>query len=191
MNKKWVYALLIFAGGTTFGSVVTWKILKEKYADIAQEEIDSVKEIFSRKIESDTGVVRSSVLENGRNDGGDEIKQNVNRYADIISDNGYLEKVVEGDISMNESPYVIAPDDFGDCDYETVSLTYYADGVLADEFDDICDDVDELIGVDSLNRFGEYEDDSVFVRNDALKQDFEILRDEKKYSDLYPYHAEV
>ena len=69
-------------------------------------------------------------------------------------------------------------------DYETFSLSYYSDGVVADDNDDLVDDVDEVIGLESLKHFGEYEDDSVFVRNDRLKCDYEILLDQRRYSDL-------
>ena len=35
---------------------------------------------------------------------------------------------------------------------------------------------------DALRHFGEYEDDAVYVRNDELKTDYEILRSEKDYN---------
>ena len=88
---------------------------------------------------------------------------------------------------MTDRPYIIPPEDFGDYpDYETISLTYYNDKVLTDEYNEIVDDIDDLIGEDSLNHFGEYEDDSVFVRNDALKVDYEILLDPANYRDIAP-----
>ena len=83
------------------------------------------------------------------------------------------------------APYIITPDEFGEFDdYETISLTYYADGVLTDDMDEPIEDVDGLVGVDSLSHFGEYEDDSVFVRNDRMKADYEILSDLRNYSDI-------
>ena len=86
---------------------------------------------------------------------------------------------------ITDGPYVISPDEFGnEFDYEEVSLTYYADGVLTDDQDNIIEDVEGLVGLDSLNHFGEYEDDSVFVRNDALQTDYEILADLRNYSDV-------
>ena len=42
----------------------------------------------------------------------------------------------------------------------------------------------ETIGKDSLTHFGEYEDDSVFVRNDRLKADYEILMDQRTYAEV-------
>ena len=40
----------LFATGALVGSVVTWKIVKTKYEQIAQEEIDSVKAVFARRM---------------------------------------------------------------------------------------------------------------------------------------------
>ena len=86
-----------------------------------------------------------------------------------------------------ERPYIITPEDFGEYGYSTVSLTYYADDVLTYEDDDeLIDNRDEIVGDDAVNHFGEYEDDSVFVRNDAKKCDYEILYDQRNYHDIYP-----
>ena len=84
-----------------------------------------------------------------------------------------------------DRPYVISPEEFGEGDYETISLTFYADKVLTDETGDIVEDVDNLVGLDSLTHFGEYEDDSVFVRNDATNTDYEILLDTRNYMDVF------
>ena len=82
-------------------------------------------------------------------------------------------------------PYVITPEEFGELkEYETIELTYYADFVLADNRNNPIEDVDDVIGLDSLDHFGEYEDDSVFVRDDERKIDYQILLDPRKYSDV-------
>lgn len=117
----------------------------------------------------------------------DKVIQNIQEYFDGgISEE--KESVVKG-------PYVISPEQFGENeDYERISLTYYADQVLVDENDEIIEDVEETVGFESLNHFGEYEDDSVFVRNDAKKCDYEILLDQKLYSDVIdemPHQMEV
>ena len=39
----------IFAAGAIIGSAVTWKIVKTKYEQIANEEIESVKERFRNR----------------------------------------------------------------------------------------------------------------------------------------------
>ena len=96
---------------------------------------------------------------------------------------------------MEMKPYVISPEEFGEFeDYERISLSYYADQILADEDDEKVEDVDNVVGLESLAHFGEYEDDSVFVRNDRLKCDYEILLDQRTYSDVIkqrPHQTEV
>ena len=182
---------LMFAIGAAIGSAVTWKLVKTKYERIADEEIESVKEVFSRRnkkekepeeIEHDTV---THMLETKPND--------VSKYASMLEELKYCEKG-ENDMK-NADPYVISPDEFAELDdYQTVSLNYYADGVVADDIDEVVENVGGLIGWDSLNHFGEYEDYSVFVRNDALKTDFEILLDTRNYSDvirLSPYRVET
>ena len=85
---------------------------------------------------------------------------------------------------MKKSAYVIEPMEFGELDdYSTFELTYYADDILEDEDYTIVTDVEDLLGPDALNSFGEYEDDAVFVRNDYLHADFQILRDYRTYEE--------
>ena len=93
------------------------------------------------------------------------------------------------------NPHVITPEEFGENNhYDRITLTYYADHVLADENDEIIRDVEETIGFGSLNHFGEYEADIVYVQNDILKCYYEITRDLRKYEDVageLPYRPEV
>lgn len=186
MSSKGI-AFLAFIAGAGMGSVCTWQLLKRKYELIAQEEIDSVKAAYATR-ESIEKAGKSFV--EGFRDGfkvaedrtqKDEGDVDFKKYASIIQKEGYTDY----SRSVEEKPYVISPEEFGEFEeYEKISLTYYADKVLADENDEEVDDVDEIVGEESLNHFGEYEDDSVFVRNDRLKCDYEILLDQRNYSDV-------
>ena len=60
--------------------------------------------------------------------------------------------------------------------------------ILTDEDDEIVEDIEDKIGFDALSHFGEYEEDSVFVRNDRIKCDYEILLDQRKYSEVEHYN---
>lgn len=80
---------------------------------------------------------------------------------------------------------VIPPDEFDiNGEYETLSFTYFSDGVLVDDMGEPISETDAatLIG-DALDHFGEYEDDSVYVRNDERKTFYEILYRYDTYSD--------
>lgn len=95
-------------------------------------------------------------------------------------------------------PEIIDPDEFGELeDYDTMQLTYFmGDKKLVDEdADDVIDEPDLHIGEDILKRFEEFpEATSLYVRNETLKMDFEILRDDFSYEDItektYPEQRE-
>lgn len=178
MNKSTLSKVVIFAVGAAIGSAVTWKLTKTRYEQITNEAIESVKEVFGRGKHTESQPVDDMCA--------DEDKA---EFTDILQNQSYTNytKQEKGNAEIMDAkkPYVVSPEEFGECDgYETISLTYYADGILTDEDDEVIEDVDNIVGVDSLNHFGEYEDDSVFVRNDILKIDYEILLDSREYSEV-------
>lgn len=147
---------------------------KRQYKKIADDEIESVKREFAKKKPSPP---KSKESDDGHGNVVDfpfpvgAAKQ----YRDTVSESGYSGDAADG-------PHVISPEEFGDMDeYECLSLTYFSDGILADENNQIIADPDNLIGPHSLEQFGEYEEDSVFVRNDKIRCDFEILLDLRTY----------
>lgn len=81
---------------------------------------------------------------------------------------------------------VISIDEFtqNDPGYDEVTLTYYEeDEVLADIADEQMDDVDGVIGLDSLKQFGGVSGDEnmLYVRNDKLRLFFEVTRSSGAY----------
>lgn len=183
MNKA-IFGVASFVLGAAAGSFVTWKTLKDKYAQIAQDEIDSVKEVYSRREKS----VPENVVEKNSED--DFSEKEKNEYKNTIKHLDYTsyskpDKNPEIYKESEDTPYVIKPEEFGEFDeYEQISLTFWADQIITDDEDDILEEVNRVIGFESLNHFGEYEDDSVYVRNDRLKCDYEILLDQRKYEDV-------
>ena len=179
--------ILIFSLGAAVGAVVTWKLVKTKYEQIAQEEIDSVKEMLSqRNCECNGEAIREGkearVLSREKDIENPDLKE----YAAKLTDYGYTNNEEEEEEFMAQKPYIISPDDFDTLDdYEAVTLTYYADGVLCDEWDIPIDDVDYLVGKENLTHFGENEDDpdTVYVRNDETMGDYEICQSLENYSD--------
>lgn len=184
MNST-ISKMFIFSAGVAIGVAASWKFFETKYKKIAQEEIDSVKEVFSFKKE------KSEPTESNENNTEDEesepmfTDEEVKEYLEFVRDLGYTNEE-KGVDNMNKKPYVITPDEFGElADYGTESLMYYADGVLTDDFDNPIEDIGAMVVEDYADHFGEYEDDSVFVRNENHKTDYEILRDERNFSEIY------
>ncbi len=189
-----------FFVGAMLGSAITWYFAKKKYEKIAQEEIDSVKEVFVKsRIKEDlkVGEAFHKGLIDGIRDGeknGIKTKPDISEYAELVQKYGGIVEKGKEAVVKEKYPYVIPPEEFGEFDdYERISLTYYADGVLADDDGEVVDDVEDIVG-DALSHFGEYEDDSVFVRCDERKCDYEILLDHRAFSEaigLYPHPVEV
>lgn len=189
--------VFIFIGGAAAGAAISWKLLKTHFERIAQEEIDSVKEYYSNRqsepVKDDTETVIDEPEDTTTEETTEPDTRTHRDYAAILAKTGYtrysnatiVEEKKEEEPAPSEGPYVIAPSEFGSRDdYDTVSLTYYADEVLADDMDEPVTDVNDVVGLESLNCFGDYEDDCVFVRNDDLKTDFEILADSRRYVDV-------
>ena len=182
--------LVAFAAGAGIGVGASWFLLKKKYEKIAQEEIDSVKEVYSKREAS------SYILEEDEQDEEESSEENKSmmehavEYAKQLNKHGYTNYSDAGakiDIpkAAVDAPYVIAPDEVGLYDdYDEITLTYYADHILADDMDEIVEDVEEKVGYDALTHFGQYEEDCVYVRNDKRKVDYEIVLDERTYAEV-------
>ena len=195
-----------FVTGLVIGSVVTYVVVKDKFEKIAQEEIDSVKEVFGRRVEKEADKkvekIAKKEVEKIRKEYNeyDNLTKNYTSYSknkteESIKDVEY-EEVCENDedgVELDEierasdydRPYIIEPQEFGALDgYSLITLYHYSDNVLADDCDELVEDLDDVVGEDYASHFGEYEDDCVYVRNDRLKADYEICRDLRKYSDV-------
>lgn len=183
--------ILIFAAGVVIGSAVTWKLIKDKYKKLADEEIASVKEVWRKKQLAVENVAEVCAKEDVNADVALQPKQSNTDFKDhrsmrdIITENKYADEKEEENCM---DKYVISPEEYGESELPSESLTYWADGVVTDEANCIWDDddIEETIGKDALKRFGEYEDDSVFVRNETLDKEYEILLDTRKFRDVYP-----
>ena len=186
--------VLLFTAGAVIGSVATYFLVKDKFEKQAQEDIDSVKEVFNRRLKDQTNNVEVK----------EEVKEEVAQYEELASnyssfssgsdeeaDSMLEEKYENRNIEVDspdmiiDEPYIITPEEFGALDgYDLISLDYYSDGILTDDCEEIIENEEEIVGKDYVEHFGEYEEDAVYVRNDRLKADYEILKDLRKYSDI-------
>lgn len=183
--KNKLMCVLAFSLGAAAGAAVSWKVIKTKYEQITREEIESVKEYYKNRSQAED-VHEEIDCEEDEEEDDENSTELLGEYRDIAL--GYI--VEQKETNDMKKPYIISPEEFGEeYEYDTETLLYYEDGVLADTDDNIINDVNGIIGFDSLNHFGEYEDDSVFVRNERLKIDYEVLRYEGTYSDVTRYNS--
>lgn len=179
----------MFVLGAGIGAVATWYCVKNKYEQIAQDEIDSVKEMYRNKNDKAC---------NEEGNGGDKsvTPEEVAEYEETIQQLGYAgnDKRSSNSDEANRpvEPYMIGIDEFGENeDYETVCLYYYKDGVLADADDEKIDNPEAIIGSEALTYLKDCDEDCVYVRNDRLELDYEVAKDLRSYAEATkPRHRE-
>lgn len=179
-NGRAIFAFFLGAG---VGSLITWRVVKDYYARIADEEIESVKEMYEQEIEE---LEQELEVDDEKNELVEENTTLKEQYAQTVTDLQYAAPDNEEKEEDNVmGPYLIDADELGE-DYEVVSLTYYADGFLADDYDELIENVDEVVGTESLKHFGDNPEDpdTVYVRNDYEEIDYEICRSEERYMDV-------
>lgn len=170
MNK--MKELFIFIAGLGIGSAITYKVLKDRY----DEDVEFVRNFWKNKSESKE--VEEQPLENK--------KMGIVEYAALIKENEYSDEEKksnqdekEDEDEINDKPYIIDVDEFGIFDdYDSISLTYYSDGYVTDDGDNLMsnDEVEEAIGWMNLTHMGEEVQDALYIRNDIRKVDYEVLQ---------------
>lgn len=181
------------------------KEMREFYKDKSEKEIEIIEQNAVQRHEHEKAMVEAEeqaakeeefqkVHEEELEEYREIVKQYNNpEYADALVRKRELqikeaEKEEENMTEEFAQPYyIIKPEQYGDNDFEPVTLTWYADGVLADEYDNVIDEdeIEERIGMEALVNIGAYEDGLIHVRNDYLEIDYEIQEDPRNYMDIY------
>lgn len=184
--------LFIFAAGLAVGAVAGACLVRNKALENARQEVEEVREYYRSKHDELAEEVREyygnkhdEVKEEPQIEV--EVPQDVDVVKEIVKENGYTNynKPQTVNVPQYDDPYVIDPSEFGEePGYDTMTLTYFADGVLVDDVDDIIEEADVVVGLENLKVFEEFGATAVYVRNDIYKTDYEILRDDWNYSDL-------
>ena len=114
----------------------------------------------------------------------EEYEESMGRVHSLVRGNRYTSEEDENLNTDTKPPFVVTPDDFGtipgfDCD----TFYYHTDDIIANDNQEMVneDDIQRILGLSTpeiYEQFGIYEDDAVYIRNMALKCDYEVLRDE-------------
>lgn len=90
-------------------------------------------------------------------------------------------------------PYVLETDDASSAAwkftneeryFDKVTLFLYDDGVLCSDQNEIITNIGATIGHEALDRIGEYEPDVVYVRNEQISTDFEVIRQYRDFASM-------
>lgn len=199
MKKVCVFLGIIAAFGAGFGSGIL--ATKKKYEKRSDDEIQSVKDAFQKHLgelssknipptrrgqskkkkeqeKKQDKTVRTNPLPN------DPVMDDYIDYAAPYHQTSKTTKQPETKDHQNKlEPYIISPDEYMASEYGVKTLIYYADKVLADDDDNVIPNPTTLLGSNALKSFGQYEDDCVYVRDDNLKTDYEVLLSQKTFNE--------
>lgn len=167
--NSWIY----FGAGMIAGGIAGYYICKKKYNIV---KLEDVEEKTSESVAVDK-------------------EKHKEEFQEEVYSASYNQRVREGDDEWEEAekvnpveptmvPYVISPEAFANehSDFAKITMLYYEENEVLEyeEYnqeagDDHFADIGSVIGFDAINHFGEYEEDAVFVRNEALGNDYEVI----------------
>lgn len=181
--KRTIITSLAFLGGIGLGFCVGTYTTDKRLRTMMDEEVKAVEEYYEKKLNEESKQVVVETIPVKPSD--DQLKEVVDDILEKHSYTNYSKLQEEADNELIEIE-IISPEEYGeDLEYDCVEgLTYYSDGYLADEYDEVVENITELIGSEALYSFGQYEDDAVHVKNNELKKYYQIIKSDEKYSNI-------
>ena len=168
--------------GTSIGSVVTYILMKKKCEEYIHEELrlakehenESKKSHVEKKSEpeqkKDNVVVAGTDI--AKKKATDEPPTDYVKYSKGKEER--MTSLITSERFANEEQ-----------DFEKITLNFYeGDGVLADNYGDIVD-IEESVGLKAVSYFELLHTDVVYIRNEKLKIDYEIVLEHEAYGDKY------
>ena len=187
MNAKTIIAFIL---GAAAGVASSMFYFKTKYEQKADAEIQEIRDLYAKKSETeekkeDTPVTSHQVT---KADDLHATARHVSEYTKYApkedaqnedpKDGIHVERVDFAPMKNPNppKPYLIDSSDYGqDDNFDPLCWEWYTDGVLANENDEIVDNIQEWIG-DGLKVFAETEDNLFWVRNEKYGVDIEVAR---------------
>lgn len=185
--------VLIFAAGAAIGSLITYKVVKDKMEEIIEQEVDEMREHYKNKQE-ELKEEKEEIQE-------EEVVDENDKYEEMVSTKGYVNysntrsirnseiELADGpdeeEIIPEDLPFIIPAEEYGEHPtYAQFTLYWYEDDVVLDDLNEPLDDYDEMIGDENLDVFRDSAHTSaVYIQNDRIQAYFEILRDGCKSTD--------
>jgi hypothetical protein len=147
------------------------EVVRERYSEVELQAIKETNERFPAEEEEEIVVEETTqvnVFESGAQDEWDYRYETSQRTKDV--------------------PYIIHIDEFREnpLSHDQTSYTYYElDDTLSDSRDTTVDDMDKVIGLGNLGKWGHGSQDPnvVYIRNEELGMDIEVVRDRGSFSE--------
>ena len=180
---------LIFMSGLVIGGGVSWVYHKNKYEEIVQEEVESLREHMKNGKDNTKSEEPANDKKNTPMDE-EEFNESMEKVEKIITTSRYdtaLGDKEEDITNKYKRPFVVTPDEFASLPgFDTDSFYYHSDDIIANGKYEMLeeDEIVRILGMTTMEikeEFGVNEDDAVYIRNMRLKCDYEILRENEEF----------
>lgn len=174
--------VVAFGIGALAGAGITYKAvntkLEKKYRDMADEEVNDMREFYQAKDKN-----REDSFEDRVREGGIKFAMEKLNLQREDGSSVYDTTDAEGNVMYE----IIKPDDFGqNPNFEPRFLTLFADGWVAyDKSGELMEDTAKILGPDSLKYMGCYEPDTVYIRSHVYKKDYQVDRSAKTFEEVW------
>ena len=180
--------VIAFVAGAAVGYFAANYLLKNKYEKRFQQEVSSTIEAFKSNKKDDEVTHKDEKLKTVSDE---VVVDDIKEYAKNIGKHDYSEVKDEKPSEESEDnidhtkPYVITEEEVDAyMNYSITQWNYYADGVLTDENNEVVEDVSTTIGKEAFEYLKKTSESAIYVRNDLLELDYEILKNEMTYAEL-------
>jgi len=198
-----VERLSIFAAGAVVGVLAAKTYFSTKYKQQAEEEIRQMRDYIQKK-EAQIKAEAEEKEETSSPDNfaslakDEEAKSAYFKYATAMPVNDISKEDFEEmkerlagsehPEEEHDEPYILTVEEFedGKPGYDSIGLSYYrGDDSLVDDAEELVD-VDETVGEENLDVFRRSDQDSIYIRNDRIGVDYEIIAiDGNFYDDIF------
>lgn len=192
--------LLYFAGGVAIGAAISYLYCKRVYDAQIKEDRDSIKESFENLYKNHGEYIHheeDTQEEPTQDETPAQVaakfarhKDSISKYLNKTQELGYsgTSEVSDEDLQKAKEqfkpPYIISEEDFGEDDRQCIGVFYYSDGILAEDNDDVIEDIANTVGQSALDYLNNSDEFNVYVRNERLGVDYEVMYDVRKYADI-------
>ena len=198
--KEVIVKIAIFSFGVTVGVAGSWKYFDQKYQKLADEEIESVKAMLSKKsadIEFEhTGEPIAKVEKVTMDDKSLTVEATlIDSYSSAVDletknySEFYAPKKVEEAQTLSpkeDEPFDISVEEYeDDNEFQKVTLNLYLeDGVLCYEESEEVAEENDTVGAENLDDFSRTSFSTAYFRNPKEGIDYEVIKVDGSYKEL-------
>jgi hypothetical protein len=166
-----------FSFGFLIGTGLTFVVCKKVFTEAGKKAIeDSVRKQAEAEIESVK--VAFKALEQERQEDPETLTKNADEALKEYQAGSNTEQILDNE------PRIIKPEEFGDPNQEVISLYYYAKNEkLVYSSGGVVEHPEDLFDLEFLNRFGEYEEDMLYIRDPGEGVDYDIEYVNERYKE--------